>query len=298
MIGTFIIGLREGLEAALVVSILIAYANKLGRADVVRRIWAGVGLAIVGSLLIGAILTFGAYGLTFEAQEIIGGSMSILAVGLVTWMIFWMQKAARNLKRELEGTVDKALLTGSGWSLVVIGFVAVAREGIETALFLWSAVRASGDAPTAWVGAVIGLLAAVALGWLIYRGAVRINLGTFFTWTGVFLIFVAGGIFAYGIHDLQEARVLPGPFAPVPDGGGVLAAQFFGNGAWAFKVSDTISPDGILAAVLKGTVGFSPEMTKLEVAGWFVYVATTLSIYIIIHLRASRARAASIATKE
>ncbi|GAA2239245.1 FTR1 family protein [Rarobacter faecitabidus] len=293
MIGTFIIGLREGLEAALVVGILIAYAHKLGRPDVVRRIWVGVALAVAGSLLLGAILTFGAYGLTFEAQEVIGGTMSILAVGLVTWMIFWMQKAARTLKTELESNIDRALIGDKGWSLVIIGFVAVAREGLETALFLWSAVRASADAPTAWLGAVIGLLTAVALGWLIYRGAVRINLSTFFTWTGIFLIFVAGGILAYGVHDLQEARVLPGPFGPAPEGSSAFVAGFYGPDAWAFQIGDHLPPDGIVAAILKGTIGFTPEMTKLEVGAWFLYVAIVLTTYIAILVKRKRPAAAS-----
>lgn len=280
MFGTFLIGLREGLEAALVVGILIAYVRKIGRDDVVPRIWTGVGSAVVLSLGLGALLTFGTYGLTFKAQEIIGGTLSILAVGLVTWMIFWMARTARGLKRELEHQID-ARLDGPGWGLVAIGFVAVAREGLETALFLWSAVRSSGDAPLAWVGAVLGLFTAVAIGWLIYRGIVRINLGTFFTWTGALLIVVAAGILAYGIHDLQEAGVLPGPWTQ-------------GASAWAFQLSDTIDPSGLPAALLKGTIGFSPDMTKLELAVWATYLAIVGSAYARVIRRPHRAaRAAS-----
>lgn len=264
MLGTFLIGLREGLEASLVVGILIAYVRKIGRDDVRPRIWAGVGLAVALSLGLGALLTFGTYGLTFEAQEIIGGSLSILAVGLVTWMIFWMARTARGLKTELEHQVESRL-DGPGWGLVAVGFLAVAREGLETALFLWSAVNSSGDSPMAWLGAVLGLLTAVAIGWLIYRGVVRINLGTFFTWTGALLIVVAAGILAYGVHDLQEAGVLPGPWT---------------NGSgWAFQLSDTIDPSGLPAALLKGTIGFSPDMTRLEVAVWAIYLAVVGTLY-------------------
>ncbi len=271
MIGTFLIGLREGLEASLVVGILIAYVRKIGRADVVPRIWAGVALAVLLSLGLGALLTFGTYGLTFEAQEIIGGTMSILAVALVTWMIFWMARTAKNLKGELESQVD-VRLDGPGMGLVVIGFVAVAREGLETALFLWSAVQSSGDAPLAWIGAVLGLLAAVALGWAIYRGMVRINLAKFFTWTGALLIVVAAGILAYGVHDLQEAGVLPGPWTA---GGGAWT----GADAWAFQLSGTIDPSGLPAALLKGTIGFSPDMTKLELVVWALYLAIVGTAY-------------------
>lgn len=276
MLSTFLIGLREGLEASLVVGILIAYVRKIGRDDVVPRIWAGVAIAVALSLGLGALLTFGTYGLTFEAQEIIGGTLSIVAVGLVTWMIFWMARTARGLKRELEHQVDTRL-DGPGWGLVAIGFVAVAREGLETALFLWSAVRSSGDAPLAWVGAVLGLLTAVAIGWLIYRGIVRINLGTFFTWTGALLIVVAAGILAYGVHDLQEAGVLPGPWTQ-------------GASAWAFRLSDTIDPSGLPAALLKGTIGFSPDMTKLELAVWALYLAVVGTAYARVVRRPAPAR--------
>ena len=287
MLGTFMIGLREGLEAALVVGILIAYVRKLGRHDVLWRIWCGVGVAVAGSLAIGALLTFGAYGLTFQAQEAIGGSLSVVAVVLVTWMIFWMQRTAASMKRDLQDSVDAAL-TGAGTGLAVIGFVSVAREGLETALFVWSAVRASDSAPTAWLGAVLGLLTAVLLGWLIYRGAVRLNLATFFTWTGGFLVVVAAGVLAYAVHDLQEARFLPGPFTTAPEGAGEFVSGWFGPDAWAFQISDVIAPDGFAGALLKGTVGFAPEMTKLEVLVWALYLAVVGSLYLRAVLRARR----------
>lgn len=152
MVAAFLIGLREGLEAALVVGILVAYLHKSGRTAALPRLWAGVVLAVVGSLLLGAILTFGAYGLSFQAQEAIGGLMSILAVGLVTWMVFWLIGAARNLKAELAHQVDAS--SDKAWGIVAIGFVAVAREGLETTLFLWSTVRSFGDGPAALLGAL------------------------------------------------------------------------------------------------------------------------------------------------
>ncbi|CAI9392494.1 iron uptake transporter permease EfeU [Microbacterium sp. T2.11-28] len=284
MLATFLIGLREGLEAALVVGILVAYLTRIGRRDVLPRLWAGVALAIALALGIGAVLTFGSYALTFEAQELIGGLLSLLAVGMVTWMIFWMQRTARTMKATLEGGIDRALATSGLWGIVVIGFVSVAREGIETTLLLWSMVQSFGDAPTALLGAVLGLAAAVLLGWLLARGMVRLDLRRFFAWTGAFLVVVAAGVLAYAIHDLQEAGVLPGPFSasapldPVTGAVAVGPAGFpFG---WAFDLSATIAPGGWAAAVLQATVGFMPQMTWLQVIAWAVYIAAVGSFFV------------------
>lgn len=284
MLATFLIGLREGLEAALVVGILVAYLRRLGRQDALPRLWAGVGLAIVLALGIGAVLTFGAYELTFTAQEMIGGGLSLLAVAMVTWMIFWMQRAGRTMKATLEGGVDRALTQGGLWALVAIGFVSVAREGIETTLLLWSMVQSFGDAPTAILGALLGLAAAVVIGWLISRGAVTLDLRRFFAWTGGFLVVVAAGVLAYAFMDLQEAGALPGPFtdaAPIDavTGGVAIGWSGFPFG-WAFDVSATIAPGEWLAAILQATVGFMPAMTWLQVIGWALYITIVGSLYI------------------
>ncbi|PRB64965.1 MULTISPECIES: iron uptake transporter permease EfeU [Microbacterium] len=284
MLATFLIGLREGLEAALVVGILVAYLRRLGRKDALPKMWAGVGLAIALALGIGAVLTFGAYELTFKAQELIGGGLSLLAVAMVTWMIFWMQRAGRTMKATLEGGLDRALTVGGLWALVAIGFVSVAREGIETTLLLWSMVQAFGDAPSALLGALLGLAAAVIIGWLISRGAVKLDLRRFFAWTGGFLVIVAAGVLAYALMDLQEAGALPGPFtaaAPLDPTTGAVAigwAAFpFG---WAFDVSSAIAPSGPLAAVLQATVGFMPAMTWLQVSAWTLYILIVGSLYV------------------
>jgi high-affinity iron transporter len=266
VLANYLIGLREGLEAALVVSILVAYLVKTDRRHLLPRIWIGVGIAVAVALGFGFALFYGPRSLTFEAQEAIGGTLSIIAVGLVTWMIFWMARAARSLSGELRGQIDHAA-EGSWWALVLVAVLAVGREGLETALFLWSATEAvSRDTNATWqplLGAALGIATAVVLGYLLYRGAIRINLSKFFTWTGAFLILVAGGVLSYGVHDLQEAGVLPGAHT------------------LAWDVSDTIDPTTWYATLLKGVFNFSPATTVLEATVWFLYVVPVMTLFLL-----------------
>jgi high-affinity iron transporter len=266
VLANFLIGLREGLEAALVVGILIAYVVKVKRRDVLPRLWVGIAIAIAVSLGVGAILTWGPYGLSFQAQEAIGGTLSIVAVGFVTWMIFWMARTARDLRHNLENRMDLALM-GAGWGIIVLAFLSVGREGIETALFVWASVAASGGTWIPAVGALLGILTAVVIEVLIYRGFVRINLGKFFTWTGGFLIIVAAGVFAYGIGDLQEAGVIPGALSK------------------AWDISHIIPASSWYGTVLQGVVNFNPNPSWLQVIGWFVYLAVTVPAFVIQHRR-------------
>ena len=260
MFANYLIGLREGLEAALVVSILVAYLVKSGHRDRQGAVWAGVAVAVSVSIGFGALLTFTSNQLSFQAQEAFGGTLSIVAVGFVTWMVFWMRRTARTLSTELRGRVDTALAMGT-LALALTALIAVGREGLETSLFIWSAVRATGDTTSPLLGALLGLASAVLLGYLFYRGALRINLAKFFTWTGAALIVVAAGVLAYGIHDLQEANLLPG------------------LGSLAFDVSGTISPGSWYGALLKGTVNFSPATTWLQAIGWLLYIVPVIVLY-------------------
>lgn len=265
MLGNFLIGLREGLEASLVVSILIAYLVRSDRRHLLPRIWAGVGVAIAISLGFGALLTFGPRSLTFEAQEALGGFLSIIAVGFVTWMIFWMAKHAKDLSGELKGRVDGAA-EGSKIGLVVVAFLAVAREGLETALFLWAATQTAADGGSATgpiVGATLGLAVAVLMGWAFYKGVLRINLSKFFAWTGGFLIIVAAGVLAYGFHDLQEAGIMPG----------------LNN--LAFDVSHIIQPGSFIGTLLKGIFNFSPQTTWVEAIAWISYVVIVMPLFLL-----------------
>lgn len=301
-LASFLIGLREGLEAALIIGILIAYLHKRGRDDVRARVWWGVGVAVALSLGLGALFTFGSRELSFRTQEIIGGSMSLLAVAMITWMVFWMMSTGSKMKAELESSASAALAMGAGWSLVWVGFVSVAREGIETTIILWGWVME----PVALAGAATGIGLAVVLGNLLFRGMVRINLGLFFAWTGAFLIIVSAGILAYGIHDLQEAAVLPGPFSGHPitptdfrtgevlvgftDGPFWAASYPFG---WAFDFTDSIDPSGFLAAFAKGTIGFVPLMSWLEVTAWAVYLLVVGPLFLARVRRARTGRPAA-----
>jgi high-affinity iron transporter len=230
VLGNFLIGLREGLEASLIVSILIAYLVKSDRRREIRFVWWGVAAAIA------------------------------LAVVMVTWMIFWMRRTARHLKRELESSMSKALELGP-LALATVAFLTVGREGLETSAIVWATIIGSTTSGP-FVGSILGILVAVALGWLIYRGALRINLSVFFTVTGALLIIVAAGVLAYGIYDLQEARVLPGL-----------------NNV-AFDITNIIPKDSWYGTLLKGTVNFQPDPSWLQVIAWIAYVVPVLWLYL------------------
>ncbi len=252
MFPSFLIGLREGLEAALIVGILVAYLVRTDRRDRLKILWIGVGAAVAISLAVGAFLQFAVDNLGDEALAPFVGFTSLLTVVLVTTMVFWMQRTARRMKSDLEGHLSKALAAGPV-AILATAFVAVVREGIETALFLWSNVQATGGSAASAIGAVIGIAASVALGWLVYRQSVHIDLSKFFTITGVMLIVIAAGVLAYGLHELAE--------------GGVIA-----HTARAFDITSWYNEDAWYGALLRGILGFRPDPDVLEVAAWFAYV--------------------------
>ncbi|NKY17506.1 iron uptake transporter permease EfeU [Tsukamurella spumae] len=255
----FLIGLREGLEAGLIVSILLAAVKKSGGSRV--PVWLGALGAASLSLSFGAVLTFTTSELSATAREVVAGTLSVLAVILVTIMIFWMRRTAASLSKSLRGDVETALALGAG-ALVLTAFFAVAREGLETTLFLWTAARASGDAIAPAIGAAIGLLVAFGICVLLYRQAVRLDLGKFFRYTAVLLIVVAAGVLAYGLGDLQNGGVLPGR-------------------TWlAFDLSGTISPDSWWVALISGVTNLAPKMTVLQVVAWIAYLVIVLGLFL------------------
>ena len=270
MLANFLIGLREGLEASLIVGILIAFAVKADRRDLIGRIWTGVGAAIAVSLGTGAAIFFVLSESGDAIQPIIVGSMSILATVLLTWMIFWMAKTARNLKGSLEGSMQEGLSKG-GLAIAVIAFSAVVREGVETALFIWASMNSTGDGLPALGTAFVGIAVAVILGWVIYRGLLRINLGIFFQWTSVILIIVAAGILAYGVHEFQEVGFLPAG-APVYDAT-----------AWLGK-------ETIIGSLLYGLFSYRANPSLLELITWTLYLVPTLTIFATTSRRATTRR--------
>ncbi|MFC0541575.1 iron uptake transporter permease EfeU [Kutzneria chonburiensis] len=254
-----VIGLREGLEIGLVVGILLAAVRRTGKG--VAPIWLGVLAAGLLSLGFGAVLVFSRAELTITAQAVFGGLLSLVAIVLVTWMIFWMRRAARGLSGELREKIGHAAEIGAG-ALATTAFLAVAREGLETALFLWTTVQASGDTITPLVGAAVGLTASFLLCWLIVRASVRVNLGVFFSRTAVLLIVIAAGVLAYGVGELQTAGIVPG------------------RGWIAFDLSTVVSTDSWWVSLISGITNLAPRMTVLQVAVYLAYLVTVLVVFL------------------
>ena len=261
MLSTFIIALREGLEAALIVGILVAYVVRTDRRHLLQPLWTGVAVALVLSLGLGAILSFTSAELSDRGEELFAGVTSFAAVGLVTWMVFWMKRTARTLRNELHGKVDQAL-TGGPISLALVAFFAVAREGLETALFIYTNFKTVGAISSATLGLVLGLALSVGLGYLIYNRSVKINLSKFFTVTGVALIIVAAGVLSYGVHEFQELGWLPG------------ADDFI------WDVTPWIAKESILASLLGGAIGFDTTTSWVQILAWGAYLTAVLLPYL------------------
>ncbi len=261
MFSTFIIALREGLEAALIVGILLAYLHKTQRSHLRNVLWIGVGLAIALSLALGAFLSFTSNELPKHGEEVFAGTLAVVAVVLVTVMVFWMKRTARGMRDDLENKAADALNMGA-FALATTAFVAVAREGLETALFLYANFATVKTSQAPFIGLILGLAGAVGLGALVYKRTVSINLGTFFKFTGIALIVVAAGVLAHGIGDLQEAGWIPG-----------LNAQ-------AWNIESWLSPDSLIAGALAGSVGFSTAMSWLQVGSWALYLGSVLYFYL------------------
>lgn len=256
-----LIGLREGLEAGLVVSILIGAVRKLDPERSLAGVWTGVVAAVALACSFGFALTFTDSSLSTRFQAGFGGILSVLAVGLVTGMVFWMRRTARSLSGALR-TKAGAALAGGGAGLVLTAFLAVGREGLETALFVWTNARAAGSDGGPLLGAAIGLVVATALCAGLYRRVLTFDLTGFFTRTGTVLIVIAGGVLAYGVGDLQEVGVLPGYHAVAFDIGSTVS-----NGSWWVQLA-------------RGVTNLDTRMTVAQVAAYLTYIAIVLALFL------------------
>ena len=258
MLPTLVIGLREGLEAALIVGIVAAFLGKNGRRDALRQVWLGVGAAVLLCLIIAVGLQVLSANLPQREQEGLETVVGALAVAMVTYMIVWMNRHSREMKGELEGAAAAALDRGSARALVVMAFLAVLREGFETSVFLLATLQASGSAVLGAVGAVVGILVAAAIGYGIYRGGVRLNMARFFRATGLVLVLVAAGLVMTALHTAHEA-------------GWLNAGQ-----AQALDLTWLVRPGTLVEPLLTGVLGIQAAPTVIEVAGWLVYAVPML----------------------
>ncbi len=259
LLGSLLIGLREGLEAAIVVSILLAFLVKSERRDALKWVWLGVAAAILMTVGVFLGIQFGENTISGLAAEAVAGAASLIAVVIVTTMVLWMKKAAAGLSGELRGEMSRALETG-GWAVTLLAFLAVGREGVETALFMVGYA----EAETLWplTGLIIGVVIAAVLAYGIYAGAVRINLAKFFKYTGVLLIVVAAGILSYGIGALQTVGWLPG-----------LSTR-------AFDISGWMDWSAWYGEVIQGVFNVTPTPTVLQLACWLAYLLIVLALFL------------------
>ncbi|MEN3270788.1 iron uptake transporter permease EfeU [Pseudonocardia sp.] len=259
MLATFVIGLREGLEAALIVGIIAGFLANQGRRDALRQVWLGVGAAVVICVAGGVALELVTADLPQAGQEGLETLIGLFAVAMVTYMIVWMRRHARGMRAELETSATAALARGSAHALVGMAFLAVLREGFETVVFLIAAFQASTSPMAAGSGALIGVVVAVVLGYGVYRGGVRLNMARFFRVTGAVLVVVAAGLLMTAAHTAHEAGWL--------DAGQRQAADF----TWF------VQPGTPVSSLVTGVLGIQPFPTVIELVVWVLYAVPLLA---------------------
>ena len=276
MLPTFVIGLREGVEAALIVGIIASFLRQEGRRDALRPMWLGVAAAIAICVAVGVALQILDEELPQRRQEGLETVIGAVAVGIVTFMIVWMRRNARGLSGELKSRAGAALAAGSVSALVAMAFFAVIREGLETVVFMLAVLQNADNPGTAGLGAFLGLGAAVAIGALVYRGGVKLNLQRFFRFTGVVLVFVAAGLVASALHTAHEAGWLNS-----------------GQGQ-ALDLTWLVVPGTWTSALLTGMLGWQPQPTQAEVIGYVLFLVPAL-LYVLAPPRVRQAQVASVA---
>jgi high-affinity iron transporter len=256
---TFVIGLREGVEASLVVGIVAAFLRQGGHRAALRAMWVGVGLALVLCIGVAVGLQVLDKALPQQQQEGLETIVATAAVGMVTFMIVWMRRHAPTLAADLRASAAVAVAQTSAWALVAMAFFAVMREGIETAVFMLAAFQASGDSTAAGLGALSGILVAVVIGFVIYKGGVRLDLGRFFRVTTAVLVLVAAGLVATAIHTAHEAT------------------WWNGLQAGAVDLNWLVRPGTVTSSLVTGVLGVQPEPTVGETLGWLLYAVPMLA---------------------
>jgi len=261
LFGSGLIGLREGLEAGIVVMILAAYLVKAQREDALKWVWLGVAIAVAMVAIIFFAIHYGTSTVDGLTAEIIAGVASLIAVVIVTIMVLWMRTAAKNISGDLKAGLEKALVAGPV-AILSLAFFAVGREGVETALLMVG--YAENTAGSSWplVGLLLGILLAAVLTVAMYFGALRLNLTTFFRYTAIFLIVVAAGILSYGVRALQTGNVLPG------------------GSSLAFNLTPGYDPSTWYGTVLAGIFNFRPDPTVLQAVAWLVYLVVVLALFL------------------
>ncbi len=262
MLPTFVIGLREGLEASLIIGIIATFLGQQGRRDAMRWMWTGVAAAVALCIAVAVVLRITEENLPHRQQDGLETVVSLAAVALVTWMIVWMRRHARGLKRDLEGKAAAALAGGSVGTLVTMAFLAVLREGFETAVFLLAAFQGSRDPVAAGIGAWLGIVVSIAVGIAIYRGGVRLNLEKFFRFTGFVLVVVAAGLVATAAHTAHEAGWLNLGQHQVLD------------------LTGFVGPGSVRSALLTGVLGVQVRPVTVEMLAWLVY-AIPMSLFVL-----------------
>ncbi len=261
MLASLLITLREGLEAALIIGIILAYLARTDNRQSFKPVWLGTSLAVLVSLIAGAVVYLVAGEFTGRAEEIFEGLAMFVAVGVLTWMIFWMRKQAVNIKAHLHSQIQSVLTSGSSRGLVILAFVVVVREGIETVLFLFAATRVAESPISFTVGGLLGLVIAVGIGYSIYKGSSKLNLRTFFNVTSLVLIFFAAGLLAYGIHEFIEAGIIP----PVVE--------------HVWDINYILPEKATFGRFLTAIVGYNANPSLIEVIAYPLYLALALGSY-------------------
>lgn len=261
MLGSFLIILREGLEAAIIIGILLAYIYQIKKVSLSKYVYIGTGFGVLGSLLAAYLFQTFAGGFQGQSEEIFEGIAMLIAVIILTTMIIWVHRQSKNIKGEIQGKIDNAVENKQVWSIALLAFISVLREGIEVVLF-FSASSSTSSVSDTIIGGLLGLLAAIILAVLILKSSRKLNIGTFFKYSGLLIILISSGLLAHGIHELQEAFVLP-----------IIIEHIW-------DMNGFINEKAGLGLFLKAIFGYNGNPSLIETIFYFLYLGTALKLFL------------------